>query len=130
MLGAYMGREAHRAVDGVYTVETPDGEQVHARLVVHQNEATVEIFSLVAAGLPVTVELLQEINSVNASEFHFHLVHEHNFVTANSNHLIADLHVDRLVTALTEVGRASSQYGNLFATYFCTTTDEHERGVE
>ena len=104
--------------DGDYAVTTPEGNQLWLRLHTDVDPVSAQIFSVLAAEVPCTHELLVELNSINASAAYVKVMWVEGAIMAETDIVAESLDLTELGNALTVVQETADRYRGMLSSFF------------
>jgi hypothetical protein len=113
-------------VDGDYPVTSPEGHRLWVRLVTDAEPASVQVFSVIANRVETTPDLLEELNSINATAAHIKVLLADGAVMAEVDLVAETLDLPELGNALRVVRHTAERYHDVLSAYFGPTVDEQD----
>ncbi len=104
--------------DGDYAITTPDGNTLWVRLQTDFRPIAVQVFSVLASGVPCSNELLVELNSINASAPHVKVIWASDAIMAEVDIVAEALDISELANALDVVQETADRYRPVLGVFF------------
>jgi len=104
--------------DGDYLVTTPEGHEVWVRLHTEFHPVSVQVFSVLAAEVPCSSDLLMELNSINASAPHVKVIWADGAIMAEVDIVAEELDQSELSNALIVVQDTAERYRTVLEAFF------------
>lgn len=96
--------------DGDFQVTTPEGNNLWVRLIIGPPFGVVRVFTILASGTSLSLDLLGELNAINAATHHVKVVWAGGVITAEVDVRAATVEPGQLVAALFHVRRVAKNY--------------------
>jgi hypothetical protein len=114
--------------DGDYPIEVNESAQMYVRLKTDARPISAQVFSVLASNVPLSRELLEELNTLNASLAYAKLIWAEGAVMAEMDIVVEDLDMSELSNALTVVRNTTLQYQDVLSAFFGAVEEGEPHG--
>jgi hypothetical protein len=114
--------------DGDYPIEVNESAQMYVRLKTDARPISAQVFSVLASNVPLSRELLEELNTLNASLAYAKLIWAEGAVMAEMDIVVEDLDMSELSNALTVVRKTTLHYQGVLSVFFGAVEEGEPHG--
>ena len=112
--------------DGDYEITTPEGNPLWVRLHTNVQPISAQVFSVLATDVPCTMELLTELNSINANAAYVKAIWVEGAIMAEADIVAESLDMSELANAVTVVQEMADRYRAVLSVFFGSSGSDPE----